>query len=51
MAGAVAPVALLAPSLAAPDVLGRLGGSRKDPGAAADPQGRGIAGWDGEKSP
>lgn len=51
LAGAVPMAASLAPSSAAPDMPGRLGGSGKDLGVAADTPGRGIAGWDRAKSP
>lgn len=50
LAGAVPLAALLPQPSVAPDVLGSLGGSGKDLGAAVDAPGRGIAGWDGEKS-
>lgn len=51
LAGTVAPAASPEPSSVAPDVPGRLKRSMKDPGVTADSSGRGIAGWDGEKSP
>lgn len=49
----VPPAVLLALSSAVPDVRGRLGGSRTNQEALAqeDAPGRGIAGWDREKTP